>query len=434
MSSPAIQKNAGPRNSFVPAPGNPMENYRLLVMDDDPMVAEVAANIVQALGGQGRTTTRVSGLLEAINSWAPTHIAVDLAMPDVDGVEVMNMLARRRCSARIIISSGMGEEVLAAAMRAAAANGLDVAGVLPKPFKLQQLKALLASSSPPPTAASSPEAQMPAAAKTAALTPVDLRRALEGGAIFPMFMPKVECSSGKLTGFESHARWRHPQLGILNASRFIDLAERSGLIAPLTETINAQALSWLGATHPQDSIGLTLRLSAASIGDLALVDTLARQCEQASLDPRRVTVRISEAAAMAEAASALQLLTRLRIKGFRLSLGNVGVGHVSLAQLVRLPFSELILDHSLCSPAGDTADGRAVAKALVGVGKSLGLTVTASGIESAARLLYFCELGCDRATGFFIAKPMEAAALNEWVNRLRSAVSNRWEKLLSGGV
>ena len=410
-----------------------MENCRLLVMDDDPMVAEVAASIVQTLGGQGRTTTRVSGLLEAINNWAPTHIAVDLAMPDVDGVEVMNMLARRRCSARIIISSGMGEEVLAAAMRAASANGLDVAGVLPKPFKLQQLKALLASSSP--AADASPFAgQTPATAKAPALAPADLRRALESGAMFPMFMPKVECSSGQLTGFESHARWRHPQFGVLNAAQFIGLAERSGLIAPLTETINAQALNWLGETYPEGPVGLTLRLSAASLGDLTLVETLARQCEKVALDPHRITLQISEAAAMSETANALQLLTRLRIKGFKLSLGNVGIGSLSLARLVRLPLSELILDHSLCSSAGNTPDGRAVAKALVGLGKSLGLTVTASGIESGEGLLYFCELGCDRATGFFIAKPMEAAALSEWVRRLRSAVSNRWEKLLSGGV
>ncbi|MDB5969152.1 MAG: response regulator [Hydrocarboniphaga sp.] len=411
-----------------------MENCRLLVVDDNPAVAEVAAAMVQSLGGEGRTTTRVSGLLDAIANWSPTHIAIDLAMPDIDGVEVMNMLARRRCSARIIICSGMAEEVLAAAMRTASANGLDVAGMLPKPFKLQQLKALLAARSPAAAAGNPLAGQVPATVKAPAPTPAELRRALESGAIFPMFMPKVECSSGKLAGFETSARWRHLPFGVLSAGQFIALAERSGLIAALTESINEQALSWLGRTYPSGSIGLTLRISPASLGDLALVDALTRHCEQAALDPHRVTLQISEAAAMSETANSLQLLTRLRIRGFKLSLGNFGVGYLSLAQLVRLPFSELIMDPSLCGAAGDTADGRAVAKAVVGLGKSLGLTVTAAGIESAERLLYFCELGCDCATGFFIAKPMEAAALTEWVSRLRGAVSNRWEKLLSGSL
>lgn len=118
-------------------------DLRLGVMDDDPAVASVAASMVEVLGGEGRAVSQLPELMEMIEHWRPSHLVIDLVMPDVDGMQVLKALADAGCRARIIICSGMSDGVLDAAMRSASAHGLDVVGVLPKPFRLRELKALL---------------------------------------------------------------------------------------------------------------------------------------------------------------------------------------------------------------------------------------------------------------------------------------------------
>ncbi|GAC1632347.1 MAG: EAL domain-containing response regulator [Nevskia sp.] len=405
-----------------------METVRLLVLDDDAMVAGVAVAMVEAIGGQGRVVTRTTELLKAIEEWQPTHIAVDLVMPDIDGVEVMNLLARRRCPARIIICSGMGGTVLEAAMRAAAGNGLDVAGVLPKPFSMRELKALLADAPRAPAGvAGLPVAATAATPLGASIGEAELRRAIRSDELFPVFMPKVDCTTGELVGFDVAARWRHPQLGIVKPGQFLPLAERAGLIEELTDSVFRQAMNWLGTTFPGSWLGLCLKLSAASLGSTNLVEILVAHCQHAELDCRRVTLELSEENAMADTFASLELLTRLRMKGFELSLGNFGVGYSSLAHLVRLPVSELKIDPSLAS---ETRESRAIAKCVVDLALSLGIRVTISGVETPERLKHFSNIGCHYALGFYIAQPMEASVVAEWVTRWRESLTSRWEVLL----
>ena len=405
-----------------------MNSIRLLVMDDDAAVAEVAASMAEAQGGQGRVVTRMRELVEAVENWAPTHIAVDLVMPGIDGIEIMNLLAQRRCRARIIVCSGMDETVLDAAMRAAVANGLDVAGVLAKPFSMRELRALLESPSVPAAPGLTPKAGSSAEIATPVLTEADLRRALQIGDIFPIFMPIVDCITGELRGVEANARWRH-QAGVLTADQFIPLAERLALIDDLTESIARQALAWLGrfAGPPPN---LTLKLSAVSLSSFWLVETLAKLCVTQGVDPRRVTLQLSESAAMGDTVGALELLTRLRMRGFELSLGNFGAGYSSLMYLVRLPVSELKIDPALSHKAAASRERRAVCKCVVDLGISLGVRVTASGIESAEDLRYFSEIGAHYAMGFFIAHPMAAGEFDGWIARWRNSQSSRWEDLL----
>jgi DNA-binding response OmpR family regulator len=116
---------------------------RLLILDDDPMVGQLMAYIAEDMGLATRLTAAASDFFAALDEWSPTHISLDLMMPDMDGAEVMRQLAGRGCAARIIISSGAGSVVLDAAMNAALLQGLDIAGVLSKPFLPATLRALL---------------------------------------------------------------------------------------------------------------------------------------------------------------------------------------------------------------------------------------------------------------------------------------------------
>ncbi|GAC1622636.1 MAG: EAL domain-containing protein [Nevskia sp.] len=408
-----------------PRPEKDMDRIRLLVMDDDRMVAEVATTMVEVMGGQGQVVTQVDDLLRAIDDWTPSHVAIDLIMPGVDGVEVLQILAQRQCKARILICSGMGGSVLDAAMRVAAANGLDVAGVLPKPFSVRELKALLAAPASPPAAAKP-------ASRSAAPSPLtmDLRGALQRGEIFPMFMPKVDTGTGELVGFVANACWRHPEAGLLPASRFLANVERENLAHLLMDSIAEQSFRWLASSYPDGWLGLTVKLSAACLGNPQLVTTLRQRCKTVALDPRRVTLQLTEAAAMNDTIRAIEQLTRLRMAGFELSLGNFGIGYSSLMHLVRLPISELKLDPSLASASGESRETRAVAQCVVNVGLSLGLRVTASAIDTPEQLSYFNDLGCHYVLGYFIAQPMEGSAIPGWLAGWRATAARDWQTLL----
>lgn len=145
----------------------------------------------------------------------------------------------------------------------------------------------------------------------------------------------------------------------------------------------------------------------------------------------KVDLQLSETAAMSNATAVMEMLTRLRMQGFEISLGHYGAGQTSLMHLVRLPISELVIDTGLTTMALSSREAHAVCKCIVDLGNSLDLRVTASGIESGDTLQLFSQIGTHSATGFFIARPMEADAMQSWITRWKESVGSRWQSLLS---
>ncbi|MDE2306238.1 MAG: EAL domain-containing protein, partial [Gammaproteobacteria bacterium] len=196
---------------------------RLLILDDDPQVGKMIRLIAETVGVAARCPEHADEFFELIDDWRPTHIALDLVMPEMDGVEVLVELARRRCTAKIIITSGVGTRVLDAAGRSANEHGLSIAGVLSKPFSPSTLRALLVEEAPALNGgAGSPFAGPKSTASSLhALSGEDLRRGLEAREFALALQPQVHCTNGELAGFEALARWNHPQLGLVGPDRFI---------------------------------------------------------------------------------------------------------------------------------------------------------------------------------------------------------------------
>jgi len=397
----------------------------LLVLDDDKNVGATIRAIAETAGMECRVTTDPAEFFQLESEWQPTHIALDLIMPDMDGVEVLAELSSRGCTANVIITSGVSGRVLDAAGRSAAEHGLAIAGVLPKPFSPAQLRALLAKNS------MFKRGNRCRSQGKIAFIPDQhtLKDALHRRQIGVALQPKVSCVDGQLAGFEALARWRHPEHGLLGPDLFIPIAESSGLIDELTAQIIEQALKWYGSNFSDDKLnpattvsnalspGLTLsvNISAKTLDNFTFVDRAVELCAFHHVSNTRLIFELTESSTMADPVASLDLLTRLRMKGFQLSIDDFGTGFSSMIQLVRLPFSEIKVDKSFVMTAMSSQESRSVIRSIVELGNSLGLKSVAEGVEDAETLAFLREVGCDLAQGYYIGRPLPGEDMLKWV-------------------
>lgn len=401
-----------------------MELGRLLILDDDPAIGRTIEQIARGAGLEARFTDDPAAFFDAVNAWDPTHIAIDLVMPRMDGVEVLTRLAKRGSRARIIITSGVDHRVLDAAGRSAVEHGLEIAGVLSKPFSAKALRSLLQTA--PPAAGPGGSATR-IAAGSGQVSVEDLRAAIERCELRLVFQPQVDCASGILAGFEALVRWQHPQHGLILPEQFVPLAETHGLIDALTEQVTEQALAWFATTFGaataraagQDAPSLAMNLSARTLKDESFVERILARCDAFGVAPEQLIFELTETSAMEDPVKSLNVLTRLRMKGFQLSIDDFGTGFSSMLQLVRLPFSEIKVDKSFVMTASRSEESRTVVQSIVELGHSLGLRSIAEGVEDAATLAYLRDIGCDLAQGYHIARPMSGEAVAGWLAQRR---------------
>lgn len=405
---------------------------RLLILDDDPMIGATIKRIAEFDGHAVVYTEHASEFFQQVDSWDPNIIALDLIMPDMNGVEVMEQLVKRGCRAALIVSSGVGDRVLDAARRSARENGLNVVGVLPKPFSAKTLREMLRKAGDL-RHSSAPSANQGVKAVKPIPTARELQQAMDAGQIRVALQPKARCRSGTLAGFEALARWHHPELGAIPPDIFIPVAENAGLIDRLTLQIAAQALRWLaglpeqvGSDHRHDpvldQIQLSLNVSARTLTNRALFDELAALCRQNRIPLERIILELTETSAMEDAAVSLNTLTHLRLQGFSLSIDDFGTGYSSMVQLVRMPFSEIKIDKSFVSTAMTSSESRAVVRSVVDLGRSLGLETTAEGVEDEETLSYLKSLGCDIAQGYLVSRPLFPEDVGRWYSERREAM------------
>jgi len=381
---------------------------KLLIVDDDEMVGRTIELIARRHGWQVRVTCEADRFLALVEEWRPDTVAIDLVMPGMDGVQVLNELASRHCRACVVVISGVGHRVLDAAGRSAREHGLHFGGVLPKPFSNDDVRGLLDRC----TADQAVSERVDSAnlKDDPGIDMAMLERALEDRQFFMVYQPKVHCSDGSLAGLEALVRWRHPSRGIIPPGSFIPLFETSNLMGALTRQIIDMSLEWFaGLRAPAEGempITLSLNISARSLEDAELVEGIARQCRKHGVEHNRLIFELTETSAMQDPVRSLELLTRLRVMGFQLSLDDFGTGYSSMLQLVRLPFSEIKVDQSFVMSAEQSEESRNVVRSVIELGRSLGLKTTAEGIESEAVMEFLRSIGCDYGQGYFISKPL----------------------------
>lgn len=406
-----------------------MPGKRLLIIDDDPMIGRTISAIATSASVESIFTASPDDFFRHVEEWKPTHIAVDLVMPEMDGIQVLAELAKRGCSAGIIITSGQGHRILEAARRSAAWRGLNILAILGKPFSPSSLRELLKEQG---GITSSIVDRHPGSSEQGALYEIreeELQAALDGNQFHLVYQPKLECQSENLAGFEALVRWEQPGGAMVPPDRFIPLAERTGLIDPLTEQVLDEGIAWFShfmekfcARNPEafchnipGGLTLSINISVRTLANTALMESIENRCLMWKVPTSSIIFELTETAAMEDPVVSLDLLTRLRLKGFQLSIDDFGTGFSSMLQLVRLPFSEIKVDKSFVMTASNSAEHRTVIKSIVGLGHNLGLKCTAEGLEDARTLQYLRDVGCDLVQGYHISRPLPADQLENWV-------------------
>jgi diguanylate cyclase len=243
-----------------------------------------------------------------------------------------------------------------------------------------------------------------------------LRRALERDELVLHYQPKADLHTGQVLGAEALVRWQHPTHGLLGPGEFIPLAERTGLIHPLTRWVLdaalRQAAEWRQAGN---HLSMAVNVSTRSLLDRDFPDHVADRLAAWQVPAASLVLEVTESAVMADPALALEILSRLHALGVGLALDDFGTGYSSMAYLKALPVDELKVDRSFVGQMATSTSDAVIVRSTIDLGHNLGLHVVAEGVENQATWEELAALGCDTAQGYHLGRPMPAAELERWL-------------------
>ncbi|MCE3249286.1 MAG: putative protein y4lL [Geminicoccaceae bacterium] len=242
----------------------------------------------------------------------------------------------------------------------------------------------------------------------------ELRHAVHGGELEVYYQPQIDLRSGALAGVEALVRWNHPVRGLIPAAAFIPIAEETGLLLAIGEwmipTACREAAAW-----PRSR--LSINLSPLQFKQQDLVGTIRDALASARLAPDRLELEISESVLLHDAQAALLTLMQLKELGVRIAIGDFGTGDSSFRCLQKFRFDKLKIDRSFVQDLDGGSDSEALVRAVVGLGRSLGMETCAEGVERVEQLALLEGEGCDQVQGFLFSQPMPAAALAQFIER-----------------
>jgi diguanylate cyclase (GGDEF)-like protein len=246
----------------------------------------------------------------------------------------------------------------------------------------------------------------------------ELRRAIDQRQLLLHYQPKVDAHSGQVLGVEALVRWQHPTHGLIPPGEFIPLAERTGLIEPLTHYVLDAALRqchhWRQAGH---ELSVAVNVSARRLLDLDFPDEVAATLTRWRVPARLLVVEITESTIMADPTHALEILGRLNAMGVQLSIDDFGTGYSSMAYLKNLPLHELKIDRSFVAQMTSDSRDAVIVHSTIDLGRNLGLRVVAEGVEDQATWQALAALGCDAIQGYHISRPVPPDHLINWLEQ-----------------
>jgi EAL domain-containing protein (putative c-di-GMP-specific phosphodiesterase class I) len=252
----------------------------------------------------------------------------------------------------------------------------------------------------------------------------ELRQGIGAGQLEIHVQPKARLSDGEVIGAEALVRWRHPRHGLLFPDEFIGLAERSGLIRPLTTVVLADAIAACGQWWTRgDELSIAVNLSPRSTLTDETADVVADLLRENDLPPHALTLEITESSIIRDPVRAATVLDRFHGLGVRLSIDDFGTGYSSLSYLRQLPVQEVKIDKSFVSTMMTQPEDATIVRSIVDLGTNLGLAVVAEGVEDDATWDELADMGCDLVQGYGLAMPMPMADFPAWLDAHRARLA-----------
>lgn len=386
---------------------------RVLVLEDNEFERKALTAMLRRLG-VGAIEEAASG--DAALALIDRHgqdfdlVLCDLQMrhaQHLDGVEFLR-LAAGRLACPLALVSGIDEDLAIAAETLAAANGASWGGRLRKPVLAAELCALLQS-------CANREAGKATSTRRAThgrpWSKADLRMALNRRELRAHFQPQYCLGTGKLFGVEALARWEHPQAGLVSPAEFVPLMEREGMIDELFDVMLDCSLDFVADWAARGTrVPVSVNASPLTLENVGVPNLWRARVKERGLMPDLVTIEVTETAVARDFHGLLESVTRLRMHGFRVALDDFGTSFSSLQQMSELPANEVKIDRSFLDRAMRYPRARLIFESMVRLGRHLGLSVVAEGVETRQQAAFALAAGCDAGQGWLYGRPVPGDA------------------------
>lgn len=253
----------------------------------------------------------------------------------------------------------------------------------------------------------------------------DLLEAIEKNQLELHYQPKINLNSGKTMGVEVLVRWKHPKRGYIPPDAFIQLAEQTGLIQPLTRWVLNTALKQCAHWHASNlMLSIAINISARSLEDNEILSIINSALASSGVAPHWISLELTESAVMADPERAMQMLSKLHFIGLRITVDDFGTGYSSLAYLKKLPVSDIKIDKSFVLNMDNDDNDAVIVRSTIDLAHNMGLSVIAEGVERKSVLDMLMNLGCDMAQGYHMCKPLEPEELPRWLDQSHWGIKN----------
>ncbi|MBR7799635.1 PAS domain S-box protein [Undibacterium fentianense] len=384
-------------------------NLHVLLLEDNPVDLELAATTLQQLGVAKITQcSEGAHALSMLRNHEPDILVCDLNLPGMDGISFLRLAAENSYKGGVILLSGADRSVMKAAESLVKAYGLHLLTSLNKPVSSKDMLGALALQNTQAT-------QRDDKTKVAVLSFAELQTGLSENRLEVFFQPKVNIKNGRVVGAECLARWRHPTRGLLGPNAFVSVMETHGMIDALSKIIleksAMQLRKWYNQGH---QLRLAVNVSMDNLSQIDLPEQFETILQAVGIRPSQFILELTETRLMENLTMSLEILTRLRLKGFGLSIDDFGTGFSTMENLKQLPFTELKIDRAFVNSAIHDEASKAILNSSIQLGKIFHLNLVAEGVETRQDWDLIADSGCDEIQGYFIAQPMPAEQFIDW--------------------
>jgi EAL domain-containing protein (putative c-di-GMP-specific phosphodiesterase class I) len=362
--------------------------------------AEIVGRVTRLASGCGLEIVRARSLAALAREMGDpllSSVVIDLASPRDGGFEMLEPLCKPGTKAAIIVIGALDGKTAEATAGLAASKGVEIAVFHKEDSDERSLARELCAGRD----------------RAPRFGPKDLDDCIENGNFRVEYQPKVPLLNPSATsqfGVEALCRMTHPSFGVISPDQFIPQAEKCGLIAKLTNAVAVEAFrAWRSWRQAELSLRLAINVSPDLLRDGEWSESFLKICAGSTIDPKWITLEITESCAGATDPKALEILTALRYKGFTLSIDDFGTGFSSLSNLYRLPVSELKIDKSFILDLQKSAQARTLVESTISMAQRIGLKIVAEGVETEALFRELSQMGCHEAQGYFIGKALKEA-------------------------